>query len=155
MGWISHNELEESTNTSGMEDFDSVGGHLITNEVEGEVNVLEEEGNREESVEELAWGLVLQDLHPHLHLLTVGTLHEVVRVAEVHVVWPHAAELVGSAARFLQRFRQTLRQLYMFLTSSVSGGDWASPIPRPMAIAAVQARANVFIVLKVYFASFS
>ena len=59
MGWISHNELEESTNTSGMEDFDSVGGHLITNEVEGEVNVLEEEGNREESVEELAWGLVL------------------------------------------------------------------------------------------------
>ena len=101
MGWISHNELEKSTNTSGMEDFDSVGGHLITNEVEGEVNVLEEEGNREESVEELAWGLVLQDLHPHLHLLTVGTLHEVVRVAEVHVIWPHTSKLVRGAAGFI------------------------------------------------------
>ena len=42
-----------------------------------------------------------------------------------------------------------------FLTSSEAGGDWASPIPRPMATAAVQARAKVFIVLKVYFASFS
>ena len=101
MVWISHNELEESTNTSGMEDFDSVGGQLITNEVEGEVNVLEEEGNREESVEELAWGLVLQDLHPHLHLLAVGTLHEVVRVAEVHVIWPHATKFVWSAAGFI------------------------------------------------------
>ena len=103
----------------------------------------------------MTWGLILDDFHPGLHLLAIGTLHKVVRVTEVHVVWPHAAELVGSAARFLQRFRQTLRQLYMFLTSSVSGGDWASPIPRPMATAAVQARAKVFIVLKVYFASFS
>ena len=102
----------------------------------------------------MTWGLILDDFHPGLHLLAVSTLHKVVRVAEVHVVWPHAAELVGGAARFLQRFRQTLRHQYI-LTSIVSGGDWASPIPRPMATAAVQARAKVFIVLKVYFASFS
>ena len=76
-------------------------------------------------------------------------------MAEVHVIWPHAAELVGSAARFLQKIQANVMKIEYILTSIDSGGFWASPIPRPMAMAAVQARANVFIVLKVYFVSFS
>ena len=88
-------------------------------------------------------------------MLAVSTLHKVVRVAEVHIVWPHASEFVGGAARFLQKIQTSVRQTEYILTSIVSGGDWASPIPRPRATAAVQARAKAFIVLKVYFASFS
>ena len=37
--------LEESANTGGMEGLDSVGWHLVSDEVEGEVDVLEEEGH--------------------------------------------------------------------------------------------------------------
>lgn len=135
-----------------MEDFDSVRWHLVTNEVKGKVDVLKEQGNGEESIEELAWGSVFEYFHPNLHLLAVGTLNEIVRVAVVHVIWPHAAKFIWGAARFLNIAFRSQRTL---LTSTVSGGEVASPIPRPIATAAVQARANVFIVSKVYFASFS
>ena len=102
--------LEQSTDSGRMEDFHSVWWHLISDEVEGKIDVLEEQRYGEKSIEELTWGLILDDFHPGLHLLAIGTLHKVVRVTEVHVVWPHAAELVGSAARFLQRFRLELSQ---------------------------------------------
>lgn len=36
-------EPEEAGDSGGVEDLDSVGRHLITNEVEGEVDVLQEE----------------------------------------------------------------------------------------------------------------
>ena len=93
--------LEESANTGWVEDLDSVGWHLVSDEVEGEVDVLKEEGYREETIEELARGFIFSDLHPDLHLLTVCTLDEVVRVSEVHVLRPHAPKLVWGSARVL------------------------------------------------------
>ena len=125
-----------------MEDFDSVRWHLVTDEVKGEVDVLKEEWDSEESIKELAWCSIFEYFHPSLHLLAVGTLNEIVRVAIVHVIWPHATKFVWSTARFLDIALRIQRTL---LTSIVSGGEVASPIPRPIATAAVQARANVFI----------
>lgn len=95
--------LEESTNTGWVEDLDSVGWHLVSDEVEGEVDVLKEEGHREETIEELARGFIFSDLHPDLHLLTVCTLDKVVRVSEVHVLRPHAPKLVWGSARALNQ----------------------------------------------------
>ena len=66
--------------------------------IEGEVDVLEEERDGEETVKELAWGVILKHLHPNLLLLAVSTLNEVVRVAEVHVIRPHAAKFISSLA---------------------------------------------------------
>ena len=130
-----------------MEDFDSVRWHLVTDEVKGEVNVLKEEWDSEESIKELAWCSIFDYFHPSLHLLAVGTLNEIVRVAVVHVIWPHATKFVWSTARFL---KITLRIQRTILTSIVSGGEVASPIPRPKVTAAVQARANVFIAKKCF-----
>ena len=99
---VSHaNEFEQTNDTSWMENFDSVRWHLVTNEVKGKVDVLKEQGDGEESIKELAWGSVFEYFHPNLHLLAVGTLHKIVRVAVVHVIWPHAAKFVWGAARFL------------------------------------------------------
>ena len=135
-------EFEKTNNTCWVKNFDSVRWHLVTNEVKGEVDVLKEEWNSEESIEELAWCSVFDDFHPNLHLLAVSALNEIVRVAVVHVIWPHAAKFVWSTARFLDIALRIQRNI---LTSTVSGGEVASPIPRPIATAAVQARANVFI----------
>ena len=54
-----------------MEHLYSVRGELVTDEVKREVDVLKEERDGEETVEELTWGLVLDDLHPNLLLLAV------------------------------------------------------------------------------------
>jgi hypothetical protein len=89
---------EQPCDTSWMENFDSVGWHLVSNEIEREVDIREEELHREESIEELAWCVVFNDFHPNLLLFTVGALDEVIRMAKVHVIRPHAAELVASLA---------------------------------------------------------
>ena len=102
MVWVSDFELEESGDSSWVENFDPVGWHLVSDEVEGEVDVLKEEGNREETIEELAGGFIFSDLHPDLHLLTVCTLDKVVRVAEIHILRPHAAKFVWRSAGTLQ-----------------------------------------------------
>ena len=91
-------ELEKSNDTSRVDDLDSIWWHLITNVVECKVDILEEELDGEETVKELSWGVVFEDLHPDLLLLAVGTLHEVVGVAEVHVIRPHAPEFVTGLA---------------------------------------------------------
>ena len=93
--------LEKSTHTSWVENFNSVGRHLISNKIESEVDVLEEQRDGKETIEELSWGLIFSDLHPNLHLLTVCTLDKVVRVSEVHVLRPHAAKLIWGPARTL------------------------------------------------------
>ena len=98
MAGVGNVKSEQADNTGRVNNFDSVGWHLVTNEIEGEVDILEEEGDGEQTVEELAWGIILEDLHPHLLLFAVSTLHKVVGVTEVHVVWPHAAEFVTSMA---------------------------------------------------------
>ena len=61
-----------------MENFDSVWRHFISNEIERQVDVREEELHGEESIEELAWCVVFNDLHPNLLLLAVGALYEVI-----------------------------------------------------------------------------
>ncbi len=63
--------------------------------------------------------------------------------------------LLGVRQDSYKKIQANVMKIEYILTSIDSGGFWASPIPRPMAMAAVQARANVFIVLKVYFVSFS
>ena len=141
---------EKSDYTSWMDDLNSVWRHFVTNEVEGQVDVLEEERDGEKTVEELAWGVVFQDLHPELLLFTVGALDEVVGVAEVHVIWPHAAELVGSSASVGLEEEMSLLVQIMVMSQEIrtarsSGSDLASLIPSPRERAAVQARANVFI----------
>ena len=93
--------LEKSTHTSWVENFNSVRRHLISDEIKGEVDVLEEQRDGKETIEELSWGLIFSDLHPNLHLLTVCTLDKVVRVSEVHVLRPHAPKLVWGSARAL------------------------------------------------------
>ena len=64
MCWVGDIEFEKTDNTCWMNDFNSVRRHLITDEIEGEVDVLEEERQGEETVEELAWGIVFNNLHP-------------------------------------------------------------------------------------------
>ena len=102
-------EFEESHDTSWMEDLNSVRWHFVAYEIEAEVDVLEEERDGEETIKELSWGIIFDHLHPDLLLFAVSTLNEIVRVAEVHVVWPHATELVAMLA-FLT-FVQWLKML--------------------------------------------
>ena len=45
---------EQPCDTSWMENFDSVGWHLVSDEIKGKVDVLEEEADGEESIEELS-----------------------------------------------------------------------------------------------------
>ena len=61
-----------------MENFDSIRRNFIADKVEAEIDVLQEERYREETVEELSWRVVFDDLHPDLLLLTVGALNKVV-----------------------------------------------------------------------------
>ena len=89
---------EEGTSSSWVKDFNSVRWELVANEIERQVDVLEEQCHREETFEELSWRVIFDDLHPDLLLLAPGRLLEVVRVTEVHVIWPYAAKLVGSPA---------------------------------------------------------
>ena len=97
------NVLEKSAYSSWVENFNSVGRHFISDKIEGEVDVLEEQRDGEKTIEELAWGLIFSDLHPNLHLLTVCTLDKVVRVSEVHVLRPHAAKFIWCSAGALSK----------------------------------------------------
>ena len=62
--------------------------------VEGHVDVLEEEWNGGYTFEELSWSVILNDLDPVLHLLTVGSLIFVGGTSEREVDWPCAAKLI-------------------------------------------------------------
>ena len=105
--------LEQSTDSSWMKDLHSVGWHLISDEVEGKIDVLEEQRDGEKSIEELTWGLIFPNLHPVLHLLTVCTLDKVVRVSEVHILWPHAAKFVWRSAGTLNIHQMRSRSTYI------------------------------------------
>ena len=87
-------ESEKRHSSSRVDNFDSVWRELVTDEVESQVNILKEEWDWEETIEELSWGAILNDFHPNLLLLAVGALNKVIRVTEVHVIWPHASKLV-------------------------------------------------------------
>ena len=89
---------EQSCDTGRMEDFDSVRRHLVSDEIKRQVDVCKEELHRKQSIEELSWRIIFDNFHPNLLLLAVGALDKVIRVAEIHVLRPHAAEFVAILA---------------------------------------------------------
>ena len=69
---------EQPRDTSWMENFDSVWWHLVSDEIERQVDIRKEELHREESIEELAWCVVFNHFHPNLLLLAVSALNKVI-----------------------------------------------------------------------------
>ena len=104
--------FEKSTHTSWVKNFNSVGRHLISDKIEGEIDVLKEQRDGKETIKELSWGLILSDLHSNLHLLTVCTLDKVVRVSEVHVLRPHAAKFIWCSAGALSKMLKPKTNLH-------------------------------------------
>ena len=95
-----------------MKYFHSVGWHLISDEVKREINVLEEKSKREETLEELTWGVILNNLHPDLHLFAISTLDKVARVSEIHVLRPHAAKFIWDPAGALLKNHEQFANLH-------------------------------------------
>ena len=91
-------EFEETMYSSRMQDLHSVMWEFVTDEVKREVNILKEEWKGCKSFEELANLLLLVHLLPHLLLLAVGTLLEVVSLIEIVVNGPDAAMVVWLSA---------------------------------------------------------
>ena len=96
-------KTEQPRHASWMQNLDSVWRHLVADEIERQVDVRKEELHRKEPIEELAWRVVFNDLHPNLLLFAVSALDEVIRMTEVHVIGPHAAELVAGLTSIVLR----------------------------------------------------